>query len=70
MPDVHKFPGHIACDSDSESEIVVPIERDGEVSLSCRGHLSWKSYGGLKERADMMLGGRDHRYGLCGQGRI
>lgn len=25
VPDVHKFPGHIACDSDSNSEIVVPI---------------------------------------------
>ncbi len=25
VPDVHKFPGHIACDSASNSEIVVPI---------------------------------------------
>ena len=25
VPDVHKFPGHIACDSASRSEIVVPI---------------------------------------------
>lgn len=25
VPDVHQFPGHIACDSASESEIVVPI---------------------------------------------
>ena len=25
VPDVHLFPGHIACDSASESEIVVPI---------------------------------------------
>lgn len=25
VPDVHKFPGHIACDSRSNSEIVVPI---------------------------------------------
>ena len=29
--DVHAFPGHIACDSASRSEIVVPIHRDGEV---------------------------------------
>lgn len=31
MPDVEAFPGHIACDSDSKSEIVVPIiaEKDG-----------------------------------------
>jgi GAF domain-containing protein len=26
VPDVHKFPGHIACDSASKSEIVVPIK--------------------------------------------
>ena len=31
VPDVHKFPGHIACDSASNSEIVVPMHRHGEV---------------------------------------
>jgi L-methionine (R)-S-oxide reductase len=29
--DVHEFPGHIACDSASNSEIVVPMIRDGEL---------------------------------------
>jgi GAF domain-containing protein len=29
VPDVHAFPGHIACDSASNSEIVVPILRQG-----------------------------------------
>lgn len=29
--DVHQFPGHIACDSASNSEIVVPIHADGNV---------------------------------------
>ena len=29
VPDVHNFPGHIACDSRSNSEIVVPV-RDAE----------------------------------------
>jgi GAF domain-containing protein len=29
VTDVHSFPGHIACDSASNSEIVVPILRDG-----------------------------------------
>lgn len=34
VPDVDLFPGHIACSSDSKSEIVVPvIGRDGEVIL-------------------------------------
>ena len=31
VPDVHKFPGHIACDSASNSEIVIPIYKNGEV---------------------------------------
>ena len=31
VPDVEKFPGHIACSSKSKSEIVVPIIRDGKV---------------------------------------
>ena len=31
VPDVHAFPGHIACDSASNSEIVVPIHSGGAV---------------------------------------
>lgn len=31
VPNVHAFPGHIACDSASNSEIVVPMIRHGEV---------------------------------------
>ena len=31
VPDVHEFPGHIACDSASASEIVVPIHAQGQV---------------------------------------
>ena len=31
VPDVHQFPGHIACDSASNSEIVVPIHYKGKV---------------------------------------
>ena len=31
VPDVHKFHGHIACDSASNSEIVIPMHRNGEV---------------------------------------
>ncbi len=29
VDDVHAFPGHIACDADSRSELVVPVIRDG-----------------------------------------
>jgi GAF domain-containing protein len=31
VPDVHAFPGHIACDSASRSELVVPLIKDGTV---------------------------------------
>lgn len=31
VADVHAFPGHIACDATSRSEIVVPLVRDGEL---------------------------------------
>ena len=31
VPDVHAFPGHIACDAASRSELVVPVIRDGRV---------------------------------------
>lgn len=31
VPNVEQFPGHIACSSDSRSEIVVPVVRGGKV---------------------------------------
>lgn len=31
VPDVHAFPGHIACDAASRSEIVVPLLKDGKL---------------------------------------
>lgn len=31
VEDVHQFPGHIACDCASNSEIVVPIRKNGEI---------------------------------------
>ncbi|HEY8511588.1 MAG TPA: GAF domain-containing protein [Cyclobacteriaceae bacterium] len=33
VPDVDKFPGHIACSSLSKSEIVLPIMKEGEVVM-------------------------------------
>ena len=32
VPDVEKFPGHIACSSESRSEIVVPVFNNGKVT--------------------------------------
>jgi GAF domain-containing protein len=31
VQDVHRFPGHIACDSASSSEIVVPLMHEGQL---------------------------------------
>ncbi|PAB59934.1 GAF domain-containing protein [Anaeromicrobium sediminis] len=31
VPDVHEFPGHIACDSASQSEIVIPLVQNGKL---------------------------------------
>jgi GAF domain-containing protein len=31
VPDVHAFPGHIACDGASRSEIVLPIHKNGKI---------------------------------------
>lgn len=31
VEDVHAFPGHIACDADSRSELVVPVVADGRL---------------------------------------
>lgn len=33
--DVDQFPGHIACDGASKSEIVVPIVKEGKVCFDC-----------------------------------
>ena len=67
VKDVHEFPGHIACDGDSRSEIVVPI-RDGEgkvsewdfFDISCRV-LSHRLTNHL---VCVCLGRRCHRYRL------
>ena len=32
VPDVHLFPGHIACDSASNSELVIPFHREGKAA--------------------------------------
>jgi len=32
VPDVHAFPGHIACDGDSRSEIVIPLHKGGRIA--------------------------------------
>ena len=55
VPDVHEFPGHIACDGASESEIVIPIHKDGKVAAvldidsPVKGRFSGEDREGLEE---------------------
>jgi L-methionine (R)-S-oxide reductase len=45
VEDVEKFPGHIACDGASRSEIVVPVVKGGKVSLPYSSLFdSWSSW--------------------------
>ena len=54
VPDVHQFPGHIACDSASNSEIVVPIYKNGslfgvlDIDSPLFGRFSAKDQAGLE----------------------
>ncbi len=54
VPDVHAFPGHIACDEESRSELVVPIFREGEVygvldlDSPCEGRFTEEDRAGLE----------------------
>ncbi len=58
--DVHEFPGHIACDCASRSEIVVPIHRDGAVAAVLDidspviGRFTEKDRAGLEEFAGVI----------------
>ena len=60
VEDVHRFPGHIACDSASNSEIVVPIFRNGEVygvldiDSPCFSRFSGEDQKGLEEIVDIL----------------
>ncbi len=60
VEDVHSFPGHIACDSASASEIVIPIRRDGEIigvldiDSPVRGRFSEADEKGLQEIVEVL----------------
>lgn len=71
VPDVHRFPGHIACDSASASEIVLPLE-DGEgrllgvldIDSPVPGRFDQEDAAGLSRLCGVMLRGMDWRNGL------
>ena len=60
VPDVHAFPGHIACDSASESEIVIPI-RNGkkiygvlDIDSPIKGRFSEEDLNGLTRFVEIL----------------
>jgi GAF domain-containing protein len=61
VEDVNVFPGHIACDSASNSEIVVPLIRDGEVigvldiDSPKRARFSQEDEAGVVKLAEIMM---------------
>jgi L-methionine (R)-S-oxide reductase len=60
VPDVHAFPGHIACDPASRSEIVVPLVSDGDlvgvldIDAPEPGRFDEQDRAGLERLADVL----------------
>ncbi len=60
VEDVHTFPGHIACDARSRSELVVPIVKDGAVTAVIDldspdiGRFDWEDRNGIEALAAML----------------
>ena len=60
VPDVHEVPGHIACDSASNSEIVVPVRKDGktvaviDIDSPSFGRFSQEDAEGLQRIAEIL----------------
>lgn len=65
VPDVNAFPGHIACDSASASEVVVPLVKDGrllgvlDLDSPRPGRFREMDARGLEEVAGIFLDGTD-----------
>ena len=53
VEDVHAFPGHIACDAASQSELVVPVVRDGRVIAVIDLDAPTKARFGLEDAAGL-----------------
>ena len=53
VPDVHLFPGHIACESASNSEIVVPLRVNGKVVGVLDLDSPWPGRFGKEDRAGL-----------------
>lgn len=64
VADVHAFEGHIACDAASESEVVIPMIKDGEVvgvldiDAPVKGRFSQEDVVGLQAVVERLLATR------------
>jgi GAF domain-containing protein len=64
VPDVHEFPGHIACDPDSAAELVVPLIANGRVigvldlDSPERGRFDADDRAGCERLVKILLNGR------------
>lgn len=60
VADVHQFPGHIACDSASNSEIVIPLWKEGkilgvlDIDSPLYDRFTWEDQQGLEEFAAIL----------------
>ncbi len=70
VPDVHQFPGHIACDSASNSELVLPLVKEGQVlgvldlDSPLTARFTAEDADGLRQLADTLLDCTDWSNGL------
>ncbi|MCX2802219.1 GAF domain-containing protein [Microbulbifer thermotolerans] len=61
VEDVHQFPGHIACDAVSASEIVIPLYADGcclgvlDIDSPTRARFTGEDLAGMQEFARVLL---------------
>lgn len=70
VENVHEFPGHIACDSDSNAEIVVPLIKDGnligvlDLDSPVVGRFDDEDAKGLNELADLFIDSSSSEFNL------
>ena len=72
VPDVHAFPGHIACDGASRSEIVLPLVRGGrllgvmDIDSPLLNRFSQEDAKGLSDLCELLTTEIDWTHGLIG----
>ena len=65
VPDVHAFPGHIACDSAANAEIVIPLLKDGlllgvfDIDSPLLNRFSEEDQAGLESLVDAFINATD-----------